>query len=422
MRTFWARAAAEANEAFPADRVAGAAERAACYLRSLNPTVFDAATQFSPGFSFGVGALNSWAWGRICERVNPPTVPDESGYFYGGQCNVPYFFVGELFFTDAPGSSGTGLQSATGPFEVLRWRKFFNSSTNLVEWVLEWRVAGGSLQSAGMGGLPPARAGAGIPRITLRRQDNLPDSCGNPPPPSQTLPTLIQPSVNIDVDLFGQTRNVTFNFPEIDTSDPDNIVFRPVVEFEGIRVTIGIEGDIIDWPDDITFPTLPSTSVQQSIGDSITNNVNNSINDLSTEIENELEIIRGTGDVDLTEIIEAIERCCCKNGVEYTLETIVSGTEGGRYDIPDKTVAVVIAAEQPLTDKTPIQEGSGDAERVYHWGSCSIGYAVGASGIRVPLQWAVQSVPCLEHATNVTIWPTYNNVASAFAVVRSEPI
>lgn len=421
MRTFLARAQREISETFPDDRVAGVAERAMCYLRSQNQAVFDQATQFSPGFSFGVGALNSWAWGRICERVNPPSVPDEQGFFYGGQCPTNYFFTGELFFTDQPGSSGTGLQSAFGPFEILRWRKFLDSTSGFVTWVLEWRVAGGTLQSAGMGSEPPATQGRRVPRITLRRADNQPDNCGNRPVPPVSLPVLQQPSVNLDVEIFGQQRNVTFNFPEIDTSDPDNIIFRPVVEFEGIRVTIGIEGDIIEYPDEITFPQLPPTTVQQTISDGITNSVTNNINNLSTELSTEFEELRQQQELDIQQIIDAIERCCCKKGAEYTLQTIVSNTAGGRYDIPENTVAVVIAAEQPFTEATPIQEGSGDAERVYHWGSYSINYAVGASGVRVPLQWAVQSVPCFERATGVTIWPTYLNTASAFAVVRVEP-
>lgn len=419
VRVAW-RAIDEFGQMAPESDMARAAERGLCALRSLFPEAFQYAYNASPGFSMNFPVVNNFMWNYVCNRNRPvPPIPAPE-YFYGGQCPILYFAYGKTVRANGTTASEISLANQLGPIQQFYYTRITNGTGGSFTYKIWCRDATGTLSSVELATVLADDLDKFEVVLQLIPAGGQPDNCGNRPIVPPPIPPLQQPSLDVDVEFGGQQRTVTFNFPEIDFSDPENIIFRPVVEFEGVRGEVFVDG--------IEITTTNSNySIQ---GDSLTettnnltnnlNNVSNTVNQISNSLQQEFNDLGELLEVDFQEVLDAIERCCCKKGVNYNIEPIVTGTAGGRYPVPDDTAVVVITAELPFTDKTPVQIGSGDAERVYHWGSYSLNYAVGASGDRVPLQWAVQSIPCSEHCKGVTIWPTYGNTASAYALVRSE--
>lgn len=419
VRVAW-RALDEFGQMAPESDMARAVERGLCRLRSLFPEAFDYAYNVSPGFSMNFPVVNNFMWNHVCNRNRPqPPIPAPE-YFYGGQCPILYFAYGKTVRADGTTASEISLGNQQGPIQQFYYTRITNGSGGSFTYKIWCRDATGTLSSVELATVLADDIQKFTVALRLIPANGAPDNCGNreivPPP----IPPLQQPSIDLEVELGGQTRNVTFNFPEIDFSDPDNIIFRPVVEFEGIRGEVFIDGiEVTTTNNNYTIRGDSLTETTNNIANSI-QTVGNTVNNISNSLQQEFNELDTSLQLDIQAILDAIERCCCKVGATYSTTPVTGPSSGGRFPLPDRTVAVVITAETPLNPNTPFQEGSGSAPRVFHWGSYSIGYAPGTDGNRVPLQFAVQSVPVGERALTVTLWPTYENQASIFAVVREE--
>lgn len=419
-----------------------------CRLRRDRPWLFQVASGGTAPI-VGVSPLfSNFFWSRICALFPPSPGDAQCEQFFGGQCEDVQYII-KIFDGNGQevGQTAPAVGSATGPLTCIK------TSTGPTNFFLDVPPIPTSYQVSGVGKNGSWSRGTDTKVATPRRDTRLftyqivpppgvTDNCGNssttinlpPVPPSNTA--------TYEISILGQRRNVTINLPEYDVTNWPDFNWQPIIEFDGIRAEFGPDGVNIDLPDNVSLiPLNPVNNVVnnidsnvQNIGgtvnninsttQTISNTVNNTevaVNNILNTLQQEFEQLNEQLAIDIQAILDAIERCCCKEGVTLQTQVLTNGSPGGRFALPPKTVAVVFELQLPETSRTPIQEGSGSAARVYHWGSYSIGYSLDCEGDRTPLQWERQAVAVQPYATNVTIWPTYLNVGSITAIYEVPP-
>lgn len=419
-----------------------------CRVRQDRPWLFQVANN-SGGLGLGINPLvSNFMWSRICSLFppNPNDAPCEQ--FFGGQCEDVQYTI-KIF--DGNGQEvGTTAPPAGVPVGPLTC---INTRTGPANYPLDNPPIPTGYTVSGVGKNGPWSRSVDTKIATPRRDTRLftyqivpppgvSDNCGNAPVTINVPPTPPSSSITFETTIFGQRRNVTVNLPTLETQNWPDFEWTPVIEFEGITVEFDTEGMNIDLPDNITLlPSNPTNNTVNQINNNLnniggtvnningttqtisntTNNIEQTVNEISNTLQQEFNELNQQLELDIQEILDAIERCCCKEGVTYARQVVAASTAGGRFPLPQKTVAVVFTLSLPFTQNTPIQEGSGGAERVYHWGSYSVGFDVDCEGDRIPLQWEKQAVYVHPRATNVTIWPTYQNIGSIEAIYEVPP-
>lgn len=420
----------------------------ACRIRRDRPWLFQVLNNTGavpPGIN---PLVANYMWSRVCALFPPAPGDAQCEQFFGGQCPGMQYSI-KIF--DGNGQEvGTTAPPAGVPVGPLTC---INTSVGPPNFVLNNPPIPTGYTVSGQGAQGFWSRSVDTQVATPRRDTRLftyqivppvgqSDNCGNRAPTINLPPVPPSNSVTYEVSIFGQRRNVTVNLPTLDTSNWPDFSWSPVIEFDGINVEFDYGGLNINLPDNVPFfPAPPINNTVNNVNNNlneiggtvnnisndvqtVNNTVNNTqqtVNNISNALQQEFNELNQQLELDIQRILEAIERCCCREG--YTLATqVLSGpTAGGRFALPANTVAVLFELELPATDNTPVQEGSGNAERVYHWGSYSISYGVAGEGDRVPLQWERQAVPVAKYATSATIWPTYQNLGRVTAIYEVPP-
>lgn len=261
------------------------------------------------------------------------------------------------------------------------------------------------------------------------------DCCSDPPfvpPQNNALPP------EFTINLPGGPVTIPIQWPGV-TLDPEgNIIsFEPrittplgEVSFEGGGLSFNPR---IPIAPEINIPIgRPSNGGGGATSSEVSSIVNNSatqtVNQL-TQVINEavdltpiLDAIASlTFQIDLASTLELIQCYASGGGGEVTPEELTGNTEGGRFDLPEGTFAVLVEATQPVSAATRSQTGSGSANGVFYWGWHSINYVGGADGVRKELQFLTQSIPCEQGAVSVTVNPVFGNTCSVTAFASGPP-
>ncbi len=402
-------------------------ERASPYAEALRPQYIGALCSFRREYPWlwaalnralnPVGAgyqvpLNNWVLDNVCPPIIPPQSP-----VYGGQCDVPYDGIGRAFEEDGSPAGITIVSVVPGPITGVETRIVQRTAQSEGA---EFRIRSALGQWTPWEGISDRPPGV-LAEITveLRRTDGLPDTCGDrvPFPVPVTPPSF---PVTVPIVIGNQQFPISINLPSFDSGDWPDFSFEPTIEIGEVPITISPEG--ITFPDEIfpPFPEIPAPNV--NLAPAIT-----AIADLGSLLTGEiggleiaLEALRGSEEVDLTEVIELIRRCCCGEGKTKESYTIATNTNGGVFPLDAKTFAVVVSVTPPFTPATPTQAGSGSAPDVYHWGWWSIGYGDTSPGVRIPLQHSVQSLQVGEGAVSVAVSPHYQNRCTIIGVKTLE--
>lgn len=391
---------------------------AVCALRRLTPELFRPALtsipQYPPTYLPGMDSF----WDDICDDgLADPALP------IGGQCPVVYdpVFVNndgveEPWFT-FPDTSGE-----LGPVRRIVRELDIEDPLNPGQFrVLAYTITDdrGSPRTYLAPGNPfGAYIYPGSAYMFLRRRDGLPDDCGSRPPDISPDPPIIPPTVPIIVG--GQAINVPVNLPNIDLGNWPN--FQPDFTFEFPDITLeftpeGINIPDFDFPE---FPQLPPPNVTVPPGGDtqvqIEAAINNAISSTETVIVNEIG-----GQTVKLDCIEDLIKTCCGEFDTYGIQPIVTGTLGGTFDLPARTVGIRISGSAVDVNRIRTQAGSGGAPTVFYWGWYSVSAQPGEPGDRVNLAYNPHIAIAPPHARSVTVNPIFGARATIEAIIIDRP-
>lgn len=415
----WSSALNVVNEVLFPVSAGRAAQQFYCGVRREYPWAFY--TAVVAGMAEPARAMHYLQLSRYCPTEPSPTPRSEPALFTGGQCPGVQYQVGGFVKLRNTALLGVGSPPLPSPIRSVIW-----TTTQLPNSRVQrsFRVVYGNnfvtqeyIVTDQFSPMEPEE----YRYVFVARPDGQPDNCGNTtviyPPPITPPPTTF----NITVNLTGQPQSVEIELPELNVDDWPNFTFEPVIRWGDVTFRYESEGVRITMPGNLLAPSL-NTSVNVDLNP-VLNAIGTVNNNISTNFQN---VIGNTNNntaeirLDIAELKDSVEQCCCDKDVTYEAVTIVTDTEGGRFTLPENTVSVRIDGSNVDTNFIRTQSGSGFANDVFYWGWYSVGYASGADGDRIPLHYLQQAASTNEHAKTITVNPTYGARATIVATVKTE--
>lgn len=399
----------------PLAAVARAAVNAMCQVRAAAAPIFDRPVGGVLG-TVQEAMMNRDFWDNICRSTPSPETTSDLP-FRGGQCAIPYSVKGSLLRTDITNPQEATITGIPGPIRRIFWTRVFNPGIAQDDYILNVVGADNFQRTQGVGSERPTNRTVYDRYITI--SPNTPN-CGDLIPNTPIPPTPPPSSYTVNnININGQVGPVVVSLPDLVVNNWPDFEFNPRIDLGGITAQFDLGGITINFPDNVSIgdggssvdldPVLnrideQSTAIRTDISEVLTE-----IDDLGTLIGNKID--------DLESLIRC---CCCEENVSFTINTIVTNTLGGRYEIPDNTIALRIIGSDFDTNRLRTQSGSGDASTVFYWGWYSIAYADGNGGDRVQLCYQEQAVYVFPHAQFVTVNPVYNSRATIVAIVKNK--
>lgn len=389
------------------------ARRAFCELRRDYPYLFDAANQAAAATSLQTALTSRALWDRVCRDV-PLSAPQTA--VVGGQCPVLYRV--RMFLTNpANGTSvGSSLRNnVQGPLRSVTAEEF----PGTIPGRSSYRIT--IVDALGNNLVDSVAADSTVRnarrQILIDRMDGLPDNCGNRDPVGITIPPVppvLPPTIVIPQGDYPAVE-VNVEYPTYETIDWPDFNFEPDIVIEPYRYRANPWGLDIDYQPRASFvppvPVVLDPVVIGTIGEILTTVL------LSAPVITEvLELILGQ-DVNLDEIERLIRCCACGENDVLSGASLFSNSEGGTYTLPSGTISIQVSLLEPVSDRTPVQRGSGSSPDVLFWGWYALGGVDGAFGERIQLSFQQTSIVIPENTTSLLFSASYGNTASGSALI-----
>lgn len=385
-----------------------AIRRVFCELRRDRPYLFNTANLAAAATTLQPALVSRDLWDRVCRDV-PLSEPQTA--VVGGQCPVQYDV--RCFITNPENGAAVGSTFnalVQGPLQSCTAEEFPGTIAGRSSYRTTVVDALGNALVNLVGANSPVRNARRTWQIT--RSDSLPDNCGNrdplpsvQPPDPPTLP----PTVTIRQGDYPDVE-VNVEWPTYDTTNWPDFTFEPDIVIPPYRYRALPWGLDVDFEPRASFvppvPVVLDPVVIGTIGEILAN-----VAITAPIIELILELTQGQ-DVDLTEIERLIRCCSCGENDVTSIETLFSSSQGGIFPLPDGSVMVELEILEPVSSRTPIQDGSGSSPDVLYWGWYSFGGSLDSSGERVPLAFEKTSVLLPDGAKSFLFSASYGNRAN----------
>lgn len=389
------------------------ARRTFCEIRRDYPYLFDSVNQAAAATTFQTALTSRALWDRVCRDV-PLSAPQTA--VVGGQCPVLYRV--RVFLTNPANGTAAGSSlrnNVQGPLQSVTAEEFPGSIPGRSSYrVTIVDALGNSLVDSVAADSTVRNARR---QILIDRMDGLPDNCGNrdpvgitiPPTPPVLPPTIVipqgdYPAVEVDVE-----------WPTFETGDWPDFTFEPDIIIPPYRYRANPWGLDIDYQPRASFvppvPVVLDPVVIGTIGEILSGVI------ILAPIINEILDITQGQDVNLDEIERLIRCCACGENDVVSIAPLFTNSQGGVFPLPEGTVSVEMSIVPPVTDRTPIQRGSGSAPDVLFWGWYGFGGSDDAIGERNPLAFEQASIPVPDHSKSFGFSASYSNFASGSVIV-----
>lgn len=401
----------------PLAPLANQLRRAACQARRANPDLFRSPLLQPTALERRIRGLSGDTWDRICDDLPLPPGAAYDLPFGGGRCETLYRV--NAFVDQTNGLTASDfIDNVPGPLSGLRWIEVPTSPTSTS---VRFRLVdrNGVERSEGVfSGSPDLISNL---RFQIIRIDGLPDDCPVPPEPDPPPITEINNPVDVEINLGGQTFNTPLTFNDYSVGDDNSVTWSPSFNVDGVDFTIQPDGVNIDFGPEFSF--APEVSPQLNIG-SIGGAIAQGLTDLAGLIDLLLQILDllnnlggGTGECDLTPVIELLNCYLGETNATFGQESVVGSSDGGNFALPDGTVAVIFQLNGVPTTQTRIQSGQSGSPDVVYWGWCSVGRD-GVAGERQELHHSPQIFNVPKDFNNVTFTAIRGNVGSITAITK----
>lgn len=399
----------------PLGQFARAARNAICQVRASAPYLFDYNPPFVPDSVLDL-MPGRQLWDNLC-RTTPNPASSSDAPFRGGQCAITYSVKGSLLRTDITNPQEATITGVTGPIQRVFWTSVYNPGTLANTISINVVDANGLLRTQGVGDENPNNRTVYDRYITITPP--TPDCGDRIPIPS--LPASPPPTTYIinDINVSGQVGPITVSLPDLNVNNWPDFTFSPRIDLGGITAQFDLGGITIDLPDSTVIgqggSSTDLTPVLNRI-DEQTLAVRTDISDVITDVEDLSTLVSSK----LDSLESLIRCCCCEENVSFSIQVVVTNSLGGRYELPENTIALRIIGSDFQLDRLRTQSGSGDAATVFYWGWYSIAYADGNGGDRVQLCYQEQAVYVFPHAKFITVNPVYDSRATIVAVIKEK--
>jgi len=244
--------------------------------------------------------------------------------------------------------------------------------------------------------------------------------CGDRVPPPN-LPATPPPNTYIfnDINIGGQLGPITVSLPDLNVDLWPEFSFNPRIDMGGFSFEFQLAGIDINFPEGVTIPGSSSgTDLQPVLNriDESTLGIRTDISEVLTEIDELDESISEQ----LSTLESLIRCCCCEENVTYESTTLSTNSSGGRFSLPENTVAVRILGTDIDINRIRSQNGSGDAPTVYYWGWYSVSYGNGDGGERIPLSFLSTAIAVAPRAEFIAVSPYFAAKCTVIAIVKNK--